>query len=943
MATISWLRDKPSFAKSLSAILALSAYISGCAGVSQPPGTNSSPSSPVVSSIAISPGSASLTANGTLQFAAAVQGAISDRSVTWKASAGSVTTSGLYTAPSSPGTAAVTATSNADPMKSVSATVTVNPASTGATVTSVTISPASASLVPSGSVPFAATVQGTAPDKTVTWTASLGTITSSGVYTAPPTAGTATVTATSNADRTKSVSGAVTINKETITATVTSVAMSPASASSLTGGTLPFTATVQGTTTNKTVTWKASLGTISSSGLYTAPSNPGSATVIATSNADPTKSAMATVTIVSKPGPTSGVVSVTISPTSASSTTSSKVQFTAAVQGTTSDKTVKWKASSGIVTSSGLYTAPSNPGTVTITATSSADPTKFAAATVTVTSASTGSGVSSVTISPASASSITSGTLPFAATVQGTTSNKVVTWKAVLGTISSSGQYTAPPKAGTDTVTATSNADPTKSALATVVVSAAPSPLPVIASLTATPVIIQLGQRASIQWSVTGASTVQLSGVPAVSGNSAQVTPTQTTTYTLTTTNAAGSVSQSVTVEVGSAQQSFELGVVTHFGQGEGNVQANLSLIQQMGSTSIRDEVDWAKVERQPGQYAVSASVDTFVNAAIAKGQKPLITLAYGNPFYDNGNKPTSAAAIEGYVRYAEFVARHFKGIVFLYEIWNEWDGSVGNTTPGTPTSYVNLLKAVYPRLKAVDPNIVVIGGAVTGGAVRGPWFGQMLAAGALSSADVISMHEYIYNHPGNGNSPETLLDHIDVAENTLRSYNGNQDFPLYLTETGWPTTSTGTPADEIADFNAQTILLTPTRSFLKGLWWYDFQDNGTDPTNVEDNFGLVRADLSLKPGYLALSAVVRWMSGAQFSTRLATSDPAVDGVKFVLPNGQQAMAVWRQGAGSSQVQIRGASTMEMYNTSATTTSDPLILDVTESPVWVTGAALELQ
>jgi polysaccharide biosynthesis protein PslG len=91
----------------------------------------------------------------------------------------------------------------------------------------------------------------------------------------------------------------------------------------------------------------------------------------------------------------------------------------------------------------------------------------------------------------------------------------------------------------------------------------------------------------------------------------------------------------------------------------------------------------------------------------------------------------------------------------------------------------------------------------------------------------------------------------------------------------------------------------------LKGIWWYDFQDDGTVATNVEDNFGLVHADLSPKPGFFALTSATRWLNGTQFSTRIKTSNPAVDGTKFLLPDGQQAMAVWTVGGGSSQVQIK--------------------------------------
>lgn len=510
-------------------------------------------------------------------------------------------------------------------------------------------------------------------------------------------------------------------------------------------------------------------------------------------------------------------------------------------------------------------------------------------------------------------------------------------------------------------MTAASNADSTKWASATVAVTAATSPTPpeppsqapVISSLSATPPTVQDGQSSMLQWSVTGATSLDLSGVGAVSRTSLNITPSQTTTYTLVAANAAGSASQSVTVTVTAqsvAQQSFEMGVNTHFGQDKGNVQANLNLIQQMGATTIRDEVYWKEVEQVKGQYAIPSISETFVNAAVAKGLKPLITLDYGNPLYDNGDKPTTEDAIEGYAQYAEFVATQFKGRVSMYEIWNEWDLSTGNTTPGTPQSYVNLLKVVYPRLKAIDPNIVVLGGGVSGGAILSSFFGQMLDAGAMNSADAISIHQYIYTATGNGRTPETLVNNLLGAEETLRSHNGGQDYPLYLTETGWPTNTgaSGTTPDEAGDFNAETMLLLPTMPFLKGLWWYDFQDDGTVTTYTEDNFGLVYANLTPKPGFYALAAVTRWMAGAQFSARLKTSDPAVDGVEFLLPSGQQAMALWRQGTGTGSVQIKGASTMQLINnvslnTISSQTTSPLVQDLTESPMWFTGESLELQ
>jgi photosystem II stability/assembly factor-like uncharacterized protein len=99
----------------------------------------------------------------------------------------------------------------------------------------------------------------------------------------------------------------------TPTPAAVAVSVSPASANVQVAHTLQFTATVTGTT-NQGVAWKvngtaggnATLGTISASGLYTAPNslpNPNTVTVAAMSTADASKSASAGIQIVPPPSP----------------------------------------------------------------------------------------------------------------------------------------------------------------------------------------------------------------------------------------------------------------------------------------------------------------------------------------------------------------------------------------------------------------------------------------------------------------------------------------------------------------------------------------------------------------------------------------------------------------------------------------------------------------
>jgi len=86
-----------------------------------------------------------------------------------------------------------------------------------------------------------------------------------------------------------------------------SVGISPTSAPLLEGASQQFSSSVTGSS-NTAVTWSATGGTISSTGLYVAGNSAGNFTVTATSAADSTKSAVASVAI-SAPGPISGSAS----------------------------------------------------------------------------------------------------------------------------------------------------------------------------------------------------------------------------------------------------------------------------------------------------------------------------------------------------------------------------------------------------------------------------------------------------------------------------------------------------------------------------------------------------------------------------------------------------------------------------------------------------------
>jgi len=250
-----------------------------------------------------------------------------------------------------------------------------------------------------------------------------------------------------------------------------SITVTPAAVSLATGATQQLAAVVTGAA-DTSVAWSVGEGAVggdvSASGLYTAPASAGTFHVVATSNADRTKSATVTATVTARqPLPT---VRVSIDPTSVSLHVGETTTFHATVTGTT-DTEVAWSADGGAVDQAGLFTAPSSPATVHVTARSHANATQSATATVVVSPA--GVVVVAISVAPQTASVQAGATQQFSATVTGAT-DTLVAWSIAEGSqggsISNDGLYAAPATAGTFHVVATSHADASKSATATVTV-----------------------------------------------------------------------------------------------------------------------------------------------------------------------------------------------------------------------------------------------------------------------------------------------------------------------------------------------------------------------------------------------------------------------------------------------------------------------------------------
>jgi PQQ-like domain len=364
------------------------------------------------SPITITPPSATTPQGQTQQFTA-------NAPVTWTATCGSMGPTGLFTAS---GTVGSTCT--------IEAIATDAPPYTAFGSDTISSSSATFSISPPNPTVFENATQQFTAGNGATWATDCGSISSTGLFKAPlyPKLCTISATTTSPAQTAKT------------SANVTSpVTMVPSAATTPQGQTQQFTASAP-------VTWTAACGSITASGLFTASAPVGKyCTVQGTASAGPKYTVYGYDKIAS---PSAKIFS--ISPVNPSLTVGTTLQFTASAG-------AAFAATCGTISPSGLYTAPSVAESCTISATATDGSGQVAFSTATM--------YSGATISPATASLFALGKLQF-------TASPPSTWSASCGSIDAiTGLFTAPASATNCTVTATSKSDPVSTATAGVTVS----------------------------------------------------------------------------------------------------------------------------------------------------------------------------------------------------------------------------------------------------------------------------------------------------------------------------------------------------------------------------------------------------------------------------------------------------------------------------------------
>jgi len=317
-----------------------------------------------------------------------------------------------------------------------------------------------------------------------------------------------------------------------------------------------------------------------------------------------------------------------------------------------------------------------------------------------------------------------------------------------------------------------------------------------------------------------------------------------------------------------------------------GSYLESVDLMQKAGAGGWSDGINWVKAEAVKGSLILNSANKKAFETSKPNTENMLI-IGYGNPDYitrydESGNKinvsdvypPITESELKAFGDYCSFMAKETKGVVKRFQIWNEWELDGTNPERLDASYYVEILKTAYEAIKKVNSKAEVVG---MGGAIitsDGSFDEEALKAGAMNYCDAVSLHVYDY-HRMTYFPNQRVIDDVKERVELYKSYMTDKILPIYISETGWSTTSTaeavGASAYSEKD-QAENLVksFVAMKAFDLGdkMYWYDFQDDGEDETEREHRFGVVTSRynedgaLLAKPSYLAAAAMNKIMAG---------------------------------------------------------------------------------
>lgn len=266
-------------------------------------------------------------------------------------------------------------------------------------------------------------------------------------------------------------------------------------------------------------------------------------------------------------------------------------------------------------------------------------------------------------------------------------------------------------------------------------------------------------------------------------------------------------------------------------------------------------QANWNSVEPKEGEWNWAA-VDRLWQC-LADNKVETGVLLIGNPPWTSTEKPHGLILpvdnLPAWTNYVTEMAKHFKGKVKYWEVWNEPPNFMGPKQ--TPADYGKLVAASYDALKAVDPENKV-GLAAKSAHIN--FLRKAIQGGAKDHFDYVTVHPYeVLDGVALGRGIEPLFLHIvPTIRKMLADVNPEKvGAPILFTELGCDAGPVGKGYGKGPGVAAQALVKAYVMGIAQGVAcinWFEGMDGDSGPMGLMDAKGTPR------PAFTAFEQIIR-------------------------------------------------------------------------------------
>ncbi len=310
----------------------------------------------------------------------------------------------------------------------------------------------------------------------------------------------------------------------------------------------------------------------------------------------------------------------------------------------------------------------------------------------------------------------------------------------------------------------------------------------------------------------------------------------------------------------------------------EWKIQRTLSLVREMGASTIVEFFPWPYVEHQPGQYDWT-NFDRIMRHAHNQGLSVIARMGlvpdWARPPVHEKVTTLQYLPYDRFDDFAAFVGAfvaRYREDVSAVIIWNEPNvNREWGDREVDPAAYTELLRVSYQAAHAANPNIIVLGGALAPTLADDEastslndlqYLELMYEAGAADYFDALAVHTYGMTYPPDAEpQPGTVnFRRVELVRDIMIRY-GDADKPVYITESGWNDhpywVNAVRPSQRLA-YTLEAFDRVEQWPWAEALCLWIFRQP-LDSHNPRDAYyALVSSDFYLKPIYEALQAYAR-------------------------------------------------------------------------------------